>query len=109
MKPLTFLWIISTVLTGIIIHFLSGLFNIDGSVICEIDDIERIDVSPYTFKSANGFIVILKTKSSFKSIPGLYWRLGKRLSIGGLVSKNESKFLSQTLLSFFEENKNKPG
>ena len=87
----------------------SGLFNIDGSVICEIDDIERIDVSPYTFKSANGFIVILKTKSSFKSIPGLYWRLGKRLSIGGLVSKNESKFLSQTLLSFFEENKNKPG
>ena len=87
----------------------SGLFNIDGSVICKIDDIERIDVSPYTFKSANGFIVILKTKSSFKSIPGLYWRLGKRLSIGGLVSKNESKFLSQTLLSFFEENKNKPG
>ena len=29
MQLLTFLWIISTVLTGIIIRFLSGLFNID--------------------------------------------------------------------------------
>ena len=29
MKPLSFLWIISTVLTGIIIQFLSGLFNTD--------------------------------------------------------------------------------
>ena len=87
----------------------SGLFNLDGSIICEIGDIERIDVSPYTFKSANGFIVILKTKSSFKSIPGLYWRLGNRLSIGGLVSKNESKFLSQTLLGFYEENEKKTG
>ena len=29
MKPLTFLWIISTVLTGIIIRFLSGLVNTD--------------------------------------------------------------------------------
>ena len=87
----------------------SGLFNLDGSVICEIGDIERIDVSPYTFKSANGFIVILKTKSSFKSIPGLYWRLGKRISIGGLVSKNESKFLSQTLLGFFHETEKKTG
>ena len=81
----------------------SGLFNLDGSIVCEIGDIERIDVSPYTFKSANGFIVILKTKSSFKSIPGLYWRLGKRLSIGGLVSKNESKFLSHTLSGFLEK------
>ena len=80
----------------------SGLFNLDGSIICKMDDIERIDISPYTFKSANGFIVILKTKSSFNLTPGLYWRLGKRISIGGLVSKSESKFLSQTLLGFFE-------
>ena len=85
----------------------SGLFNLDGSIICEIGDIEKIDVSPYTFKSANGFIVILKTKTSFKSIPGLYWRLGKRLSIGGLVSKTESKFLSQALLRFYEEKEKK--
>ena len=85
----------------------SGLFNLDGSIICEIGDIEIIDVSPYTFKSANGFIVILKTKNSFKLIPGLYWRLGKRLSIGGLVSKTESKFLSQALLRFYEEKEKK--
>ena len=81
-----------------------GMFNLDESLIFKMDEIERIDVSPYTFKSANGFIILLKTKSSFKFIPGLYWRLGNRISIGGLVSKNESKFLSTTLLELYEQN-----
>ena len=84
-----------------------GLCNLDKSLICKIEDIERIDVSPYTFKSANGFIVFSKTKSSFNSVPGLYWQLGNRISIGGLVSKNESKLLSGTLLSFFEDKNQK--
>ena len=81
----------------------TGLFNLDETIVCKMSDIARVDVSPYTFKSANGFIVLLKTQSSFKSIPGLYWRLGKRISIGGLVSKNESKFLSGALLRFLEK------
>ena len=84
-----------------------GLFNLDKSLICRIDEIDQIDTSPYTFKSANGFIVILKTKNSFKTVPGLYWRLGKRISIGGLIAKNESKFVSSTLLQFFEKQKNR--
>ena len=80
-----------------------GLFDLNMDLICTIDDIKKIDVSPYTFKSANGFIILLKTKSSFKSIPGLYWRVGKRISIGGLVSKNESKLLSGRLIEMFEK------
>ena len=80
-----------------------GLFNLDKSLICKIEDIEKVDVSPYTFKAANGFIVLLKTKNSFKAIPGLYWRLGKRISIGGLISKSESKFLSGTLLEILNK------
>ena len=82
-----------------------GLFNLDKSPICKMHEIDRVDASPYTFKSANGFIIILKTKNSFESVPGLYWKVGKRISIGGLVSKNESKFLSGLLLQFLEEQK----
>ncbi len=74
-----------------------GLFDLNENIICKIDDIKRIDASPYTFKSANGFLILLDTKSSFKSIPGLYWRYGHRISIGGLVSKHESKYLAGIL------------
>ena len=85
-----------------------GLFNLDKSPICKMHEIDRVDASPYTFKSANGFIIILKTKNSFESVPGLYWKLGKRISIGGLVSKNESKFLAGLLMQFLEKQKCKP-
>jgi len=78
----------------------SGLFNLDDTLICSITDIERVDVSPYTFKSANGFIIHLKTRSAFKFVPGLFWQVGRRISIGGMISKSESKYLSNTLISF---------
>ena len=80
----------------------SGLFNLDDTLICSITDIERVDVSPYTFKSANGFIIHLKTRSAFKFVPGLFWQVGRRISIGGMISKSESKYLSNTLISFIE-------
>ena len=80
----------------------SGLFNLDDTLICSITDIERVDVSPYTFKSANGFIIHLKTRSAFKFVPGLFWQVGSRISIGGMISKSESKYLSNTLISFIE-------
>ena len=80
----------------------SGLFNLDGTLICSITDIERVDVSPYTFKSANGFIIHLKTRRAFKFVPGLFWQIGRRISIGGMISKSESKYLSNTLISFIE-------
>ena len=80
-----------------------GLLNLDETIICQMEDIKNVDVSPYTFKSANGFIIHLKAKRTFKSVPGLYWQLGKRISIGGLVSKSESKFLSGTLLQFHNQ------
>ena len=80
----------------------SGLFNLDNTLICSITDIERVDVSPYTFKSANGFIIHLKKRSAFKFVPGLFWQVGRRISIGGMISKSESKYLSNTLISFIE-------
>ena len=82
-----------------------GIFNLDNSIVCRIEDIETIDTSPYTFRSANGFIVFLRERSTFKIVPGLYWRLGNRISIGGLVSKAESKFLSTTMLNLMNTQK----
>jgi hypothetical protein len=74
-----------------------GLFALDGRLICKITEIENVNVSPYTFKSANGFIIHLKNKNSFDWVPGLFWKFNKRISIGGLISKSESKLLSQAL------------
>jgi hypothetical protein len=84
----------------------SGIFNLDDTLICQIKEIDRVDVSPYTFKSANGFIIHLKTKNALKFMPGLFWQLGRRISIGGMISKSESKYLSNTILHFMEQKTN---
>ena len=81
----------------------SGLFNLDETLICSLEDIDNVDVSPYTFKSANGFIIHLKKRSAFQFVPGLFWQLGRRISIGGMISKSESKYLSNTLISFISD------
>ena len=39
-----------------------GLFDLNENLICKIEDITSIDASPYTFKSANGFIILVEKK-----------------------------------------------
>ena len=84
---------------GFVINEL-GFFNLDKTLICSIENIDKVDVSPYTFKSANGFIIHLRTSGTLKFVPGLFWQVGRRISIGGMISKSESKYLSNTLISF---------
>lgn len=68
-----------------------------GDVICSFDEIDKIDTSPFSFKATNGFVVQLKNRTDFDFSVGLWWKYNKRLSIGGMVSKNESKYLSIVL------------
>ena len=74
-----------------------GLRMSDGTVIAHLDDIHSVDRSFFAFKPSNGFLVTLKTKYPATWIPGLWWRVGKRIGIGGLTSGAEGKMMADTL------------
>ena len=76
-----------------------SIFLPDGRLLCKLSSIETVDTSPYTFKSTNGFIIRLKERSSLDWSPGLFWKLNKRISIGGLITKSESKWLSTAIIT----------
>jgi hypothetical protein len=84
-----------------------GLYELDGTLIRLLDEIKEVDVSPYSFKPANGFIIRLKERTDFGWAPGLWWKFNLRMTVGGMISKQESMYASQTITHLLE-NKNSP-
>ena len=74
-----------------------SIFLLNGRILCNLSEIKEIDTSQYSFKSTNGFIIRLKENSHFDWSPGLFWKFKSRISIGGLITKSESKWLSTEL------------
>jgi len=79
------------------------IFLLNGRLVCEISAIEAVDTSPYSFKSTNGFIIRLKQNGSIDWSPGLFWKFKRRISVGGLISKNESKLLSASIITIVSQ------
>ncbi|WP_170348245.1 hypothetical protein [Ruegeria atlantica] len=68
-----------------------------GRLIAKVEDIESIDRGVFAFKPSNGFL--LKTRQSAENswAPGLWWRLGRRVGVGGVTTAAETKFLCEIL------------
>jgi len=69
----------------------------DGTLICRTEDIQKIDRSLFAFKPSNGFLVTTKVGYPFKWAPGLWWRFGKRIGIGGVTPGAQGKIMADTL------------
>jgi hypothetical protein len=80
-----------------------GLRMSDGTVLARLEDIHSVDRSFFAFKPSNGFLVTLKTRYPTKWAPGLWWRIGKRIGIGGLTSGAEGKIMADTLATMIAE------
>lgn len=74
-----------------------GLRGSNGEVIARMDDIAAVDRSIFVFKPSNGFVVRLKSNSSARWMPGLWWRMGKRIGIGGVTPGGAGKVMADML------------
>ncbi len=73
------------------------LRDADGTVIAHVADIESMDRGFFAFKPSNGFLI--KTKTAREGIwrPGLWWRMGRRIGIGGMTPGHQTKMMSEIL------------
>ena len=74
-----------------------GLFENTGRTLCTREEIERIDRSFFALKPSNGFVVELKKPSARAWAPGLWWRFGKRVGVGGVTPIGESKAMADLM------------
>lgn len=74
-----------------------GLRTSDGELIAGMEEIVSVDRSMFVFKPSNGFIVRLKKGAPRRWQPGLWWRLGARVGIGGVTPGSQSKMMADML------------
>ncbi|APE44106.1 hypothetical protein BOO69_12335 [Sulfitobacter alexandrii] len=73
------------------------LRDADGTVIAQVDGISGIDRGFFAFKPSNGFLLKLDTPGGRAWRPGLWWRVGRRIGIGGMTPGSQTKFMSEVL------------
>lgn len=74
-----------------------GLRDASGRVLCDTADIEAVEKGAFALKPSNGFSVRLKTRGAFAWEPGLWWRLGRRIGVGGVTPAAQGKFMADVI------------
>ncbi len=69
----------------------------DGTILCKVEDVARVDRTFFAFKPSNGFLITTKEKQPRKWVPGLWWRFGRRIGVGGVTPAAQGKFVADTL------------
>ena len=74
-----------------------------GEVIAYVDQIVSIDRGMLAFKPSNGFIFKVKTAQPRAWNPGLWWRFGRRVGVGGVTPGSSKKMMADILAAKLAE------
>lgn len=86
----------------------AGLMTTDGELIAAIDNIETVERGVFAFKPSNGFILRLKKPVAPKWQPGVWWRYGYRVGVGGVTSAGQAKVMADLLATHLAERQTTP-
>lgn len=75
----------------------AGLCDGDGQLIAARDQIIAVDRGALALKPSNGFTLRLRDPHPRQWSPGLWWRMGRRVGVGGLASPGVAKALADRI------------
>ena len=75
----------------------------DGTVLASTDQIVAIDRGTFAFKPSHGFTLKLSEKFPVTWQPGMYWRFGKRLGVGGVTPGAQTKMMADVISAMIAE------
>ena len=68
-----------------------------GRVLATLDDVVMVERGAFALKPSNGFTLVLKGRKSRVWVPGMWWRMGKRVGVGGTTSAGPAKFMAEQI------------
>ncbi|MEO0703698.1 MAG: hypothetical protein AAFY80_16300 [Pseudomonadota bacterium] len=74
-----------------------------GHVLAAVDNIAGIDRGAFAFKPSQGFLVRLNDAQPRHWAPGLWWRMGRFVGVGGVTPAGEGKFMAEMLAALIAE------
>ncbi len=75
----------------------------DGTVIARVDQIRSLDRGTFAFKPSNGFMLRLSDKAPRAWYPGLWWRLSRRVGVGGVTSAAQTKAMAEIIAAMIAQ------
>jgi len=74
-----------------------GLSDSAGNQIASFDDIVSVHRGVFAFKPSNGFLLKLRHSQPLGWQPGMWWRFGRRVGIGGVVPAINARYMAETI------------
>lgn len=69
----------------------------NGPVLCALSEVAGVERGTFAFKPSNGFVIRLKTPAPRGWAPGLWWRIGKRVGVGGVTPAGQGKAMADVI------------
>ena len=74
-----------------------ALVDTTGRVVCRIADIQAVERGVVALRPSNGFALRLRSPARAGWHPGLWWRVGRRVGIGGLTPTGQGRAAADLL------------
>ncbi len=81
----------------------SELRDSEGTVLAQVEDIMSLDRGVFAFKPSNGFLLRLSKSEGRTWRPGLWWRLGNRIGVGGMTPGPQTKFMAEMIAAMIAQ------
>ncbi|WP_412509528.1 hypothetical protein [Roseovarius sp. SYSU LYC5161] len=69
----------------------------DGTLIALTAEIEAVERGVFAFKPSNGFLLRLSAARPRRWQPGLWWRIGRRVGIGGMTPGSQTRVMADII------------
>lgn len=73
------------------------LRDADGRVLARVADMDSVQRGVFALKPASGFTVVLRQSAGWGWAPGLWWKAGNRMGVGGVTHRNEARYMAEVL------------
>ncbi|MEM6888018.1 MAG: hypothetical protein AAF636_07745 [Pseudomonadota bacterium] len=74
-----------------------------GNILVRMEDVKSISRGTFDFKPSNGFLLHTSTRQPRVWRPGLWWRIGKQVGVGGMTHRRETKFMAEMIAAMIAE------
>jgi len=75
----------------------AGLFDSAGTCIAALSDIAEVDRGVFAFKPSGGFVLRLTHAPGRDWAPGLWWRFGRQLGVGGVTPNAQGRAMAEMI------------
>jgi hypothetical protein len=75
----------------------TALRTTSGEELFRVADVRRVERGALAFKPSGGFVVWLETRQPMGWAPGVWWRYGRMVGVGGITRSTEAKGMAEIL------------